>query len=55
MKQLADRKLPPFAELENLTVTFPWNRMFEAEFIMAPKQQPFDIFRSKLSQTNAEK
>lgn len=55
MKQMADRKLPPFAELENLTVTFPWNRMFEAEFTMAPKQQPLDIFRSKLSLANAEK
>ena len=55
MKQLADKKLPPFAELENLTVTFPWNRMFEANFSMTPKASPVDILRSRLSTTATEK
>ncbi len=55
VKQLADKKLPPFAELENLTVTFPWNRMFEANFSMTPKAAPADILRSKLSMTAVEK
>lgn len=54
MKHLADRKLPPFGELENLTVTFPWNRMFEADFSMIPKPSPADILRSRLSHEPTE-
>ena len=54
IKQMADRKLPPFGELENLSVTFPWNRMFEANFSMAPKAPPADVLRSRLISTAAE-
>ena len=32
MRRFVDENLPPFAELQNLEVTFPWNRMFEAKF-----------------------
>lgn len=30
MRRFAEDNLPPIENLENLTVTFPWNRMFEA-------------------------
>lgn len=32
MRRFAEENLPPFDELNNLEVTFPWNRMFEARF-----------------------
>lgn len=32
MREFARRSLPPYAELENMQVTLPWHRMFEADF-----------------------
>ena len=32
MRQFAQNNLPPYPELENLTVSLPWHRMFEARF-----------------------
>ena len=33
LRSFIDEHLPPFNELRNVRVEFPWNRMFEAEFI----------------------
>ena len=30
MRRFAEENLPPFDELQNMQITFPWNRMFEA-------------------------
>ena len=32
MRRFADENLPPQCGIENLEITFPWNRMFEARF-----------------------
>ena len=32
MRQFAQTNLPPYPELEKLTVSLPWHRMFEARF-----------------------
>ena len=32
MRGFIDENLPPFDELRNIEITFPWNRMFEASF-----------------------
>lgn len=31
MREFVDTNLPPFSELKEINVTFPWNRMFEAD------------------------
>ena len=39
MQRFCEDNLPPFGDLPYLTVTFPWNRMFEARFSFP---RPFD-------------
>ena len=34
LREFAEKNLPPFAGLQNLQVTFPWNRGFEARIVL---------------------
>ena len=31
MNRFIEENLPPIAEIDTVTVTFPWNRMFESD------------------------
>lgn len=46
MMQFAGLNLPPFRSLEEITVTFPWNRMFEAD-ITHQEEQEIHFFTKK--------
>ena len=35
MTRFAEDNLPPLPELSDLRVTFPWNRMFESDVLLA--------------------
>ena len=39
MNRFIEENLPPIAEVDTVTVTFPWNRMFEADIL--PEEQGF--------------
>ena len=46
MTRFAAQNLPPFKNLEEINVTFPWNRMFEAD-ITHQEQQEIHFFSKK--------
>ena len=33
MNRFIEENLPPIAEINTVTVTFPWNRMFESDIL----------------------
>lgn len=48
MQRFCEDNLPPFADLPYLTVTFPWNRMFEARFSF-PRPFDYQEYKARLA------
>lgn len=44
MERFVAENLPPFAELDNIWVVFPWNRMFEADIRRGAAADPLSYF-----------
>ena len=48
MQRFCEDNLPPFGDLPYLTVTFPWNRMFEARFSF-PRPFDYQAYKARLA------
>lgn len=48
MQRFCEDNLPPFGDLPYLTVTFPWNRMFEARFTF-PRPFDYQEYKARLA------
>lgn len=48
MQRFCEENLPPFGDLPYLTVTFPWNRMFEARFSF-PRPFDYQAYKARLA------
>lgn len=51
LQQFVEANLPPLPELEDLTVTFPWNRMFESDIIRSERFDLEDYMEKKRTAT----